>query len=139
MSAAAGSAGAGVAFGFRIDGLRPHALMRSQRPDWPALHVRRRVASTCDGPCHLGDSGARLSLEGDDRLEDESVVLDLQGSRYFAINDTGTLLWPLLAEGATRTQLVAAVRKRWAIGDAQATGDVDAFCAELDAEGMLEP
>ena len=72
------------------------------------------------------------------RLEDETVVLDLQGSRYFAINATGTLLWPLLAEGATRAQLVEAVTQRWAIAEDAAGRDVDAFCGELEAEGLLE-
>ncbi len=71
-------------------------------------------------------------------LEDETVVLDLRGSRYFAINATGTLLWPLLAQGATRAQLIAAVRERWDVGGEQAAGDVDVFCAALGREGLLE-
>ena len=72
-------------------------------------------------------------------LEDETVVLDLQGSRYFSINATGTLLWPLLAEGATRAQLLEAVTGRWGVLPTDARRDVDAFCAELAAEGLLEP
>jgi hypothetical protein len=71
-------------------------------------------------------------------LQDETIVLDLEGSRYLAINDTGTLLWPLLVHGATRAQLVDAVTTRWGIKPAQATRDVDAFCDALDEEGLLE-
>ena len=71
-------------------------------------------------------------------LEDETIVLDLDGSRYLAINDTGTLLWPLLAQGATRAELVAAVTARWSIETRQATHDVDAFCRALDEQGLLE-
>jgi len=71
-------------------------------------------------------------------LEDETVVLDLQGSRYFAINATGTLLWPLLAQGATRAQLVEAVTQRWDVAEDAAARDVDAFCGGLEAEGLLE-
>lgn len=71
-------------------------------------------------------------------LEGETVVLDLEGSRYFSINTTGTLLWPLLAEGATRAQLVEAVTARWKVPATDARRDVDAFCAELDAAGLLE-
>jgi hypothetical protein len=71
-------------------------------------------------------------------LQDETIVLDLEGSRYLAINDTGTLLWPLLAAGATRAQLVAAVTARWDIEPGQAARDVDAFCRALDDEGLLE-
>lgn len=71
-------------------------------------------------------------------IEGETVVLDLAGSRYFSINATGTLLWPLLAEGATRAQLVDAVTARWDVADDAARRDVDAFCADLDAAGLLE-
>jgi len=71
-------------------------------------------------------------------LEDETVVLDLRGARYFSINATGTLLWPLLADGATRAQLVDAVTQRWDVTRQAAADDVDAFCAELEAEGLLE-
>jgi hypothetical protein len=86
-----------------------------------------------EGRVRLRDAGMEWRT-----LVDETVVLDLQGSRYFAINETGTLLWPLLAQGATRAQLTAAVRERWDVGESQAARDVDAFCAELDAEGLLE-
>lgn len=65
-------------------------------------------------------------------------MLDLDGSRYLAINDTGTLLWPLLAKGATRAQLIAAVTERWSVETSQATQDVDAFCRALDEQGLLE-
>ena len=71
-------------------------------------------------------------------LEDETVVLDLEGSRYLAINRTGTLLWPLLAQGATRAQLVETLTNEWEIEPRQATRDIDEFCAQLDAEGLLE-
>jgi len=71
-------------------------------------------------------------------LDGETVVLDLQGSRYFSINATGTLLWPLLADGATRAQLVEAVTGRWDVSAADAARDVDGFCAELEAAGLLE-
>lgn len=70
-------------------------------------------------------------------LRDETIVLDLEGSRYLAINDTGTLLWPLLVAGATRTQLVEAVTVRREIEPGQAARDIDAFCRALDDEGLL--
>jgi len=91
------------------------------------------VTAADEGRLRLRDAGMEWRT-----LEDETVVLDLQGSRYFAINDTGTLLWPLLAQGTTRTALIAAVTERWEVGAGQAARDVDAFCAELDAAGLLE-
>jgi hypothetical protein len=70
-------------------------------------------------------------------LEDETVVLDLRGSRYLAINRAGTVLWQLLVKGATRSQLIGRLTEDWAIGEGDAARDVDAFCARLRAEGLL--
>ena len=70
-------------------------------------------------------------------LQDETIVLDLEGSRYLAINETGTLLWPLLVAGATRAQLVDALVAGWDVEHGQAARDVDAFCGALDDEGLL--
>jgi hypothetical protein len=72
-------------------------------------------------------------------LEDETVVLDLDGSQYFAINHTGTLLWPLLAQGTTKTQLVETLTTTCAVEAHEAARDVDAFCARLDSAGLLQP
>lgn len=72
-------------------------------------------------------------------LEDETVVLDLAGSQYFAINHTGTLLWPLLAQGTTKAQLVETLTKTCAVEPHEAARDVDAFCARLDGAGLLDP
>jgi hypothetical protein len=72
-------------------------------------------------------------------LEDETVVLDLDGSQYFAINHTGTLLWPLLAQGTTKTQLVETLTTTCAVEAHEAARDVDAFCARLDGAGLLQP
>ena len=70
-------------------------------------------------------------------LEDETVVLDLRRSNYLAINRTGTLLWPLLVEGATRAELIEKLRSAWNVEEAAAARDVDRFCTRLEAEGLL--
>jgi hypothetical protein len=82
----------------------------------------------------LRDSGLEWRV-----LEDETIVLDLDGSRYLAVNDTGTLLWPLLVSGATRAELVDAVTARWDVDAGQAARDVEAFCRALADEGLLDP
>ena len=71
-------------------------------------------------------------------LEGETVVLDLDGSQYFAINQTGTLLWPLLAQGTTKAQLVGPLTSACDVAPADAARDVEAFCARLDGAGLLE-
>lgn len=54
------------------------------------------------------------------------------------LNESGALLWNRLAEGADRAALVAAVLETYAVSEAQAEADVDAFLAPLLAAGFLE-
>jgi hypothetical protein len=89
---------------------------------------------TAERALRLRDPGVEWRI-----LENETVVLDLDGSQYFAINRTGTLLWPLLAQGTTRTQLVETLTKTCAVEAPEAARDVDAFCSRLDDAGLLEP
>lgn len=72
-------------------------------------------------------------------IDDEVVMLDAEQSEYLATNASGTLLWQTLHEGATRTQLVAALVARYGITLAQAAADTDAFLADLRARALLEP
>jgi hypothetical protein len=85
---------------------------------------------------------SRLSLRRSDLhwavLEDETVVLDARGSRYLAINRSGTVLWRQLAQGTTRAQLVETLSRECGVDEVRARHDVDAFCERLDAEGLFE-
>ena len=99
MSGAAGSAGDQLAFGFRLHGVRSPALLRAQRPDWPALHVRRRVGPAGDAPAHLGDRSARLSLGDGDWLELDRAAATATYLTRAALDDD-TLIHPRLAPAA---------------------------------------
>ncbi len=72
------------------------------------------------------------------QVDDEIVALDLRDSMYLGINASGTVLWPLLAEGATRHELVSALVETYEIDEAQAAGDVDAFVTSLRDRELLE-
>ena len=69
------------------------------------------------------------------RVEDEIVILD--GSRYLSVNASGVELWPLLAEGAERDQLIRRLVDVFDIDSGQATTDVDAFIEDLRSQGLL--
>jgi len=71
-------------------------------------------------------------------VDDELVALDTQGSMYLAGNRSAAALWPKLVEGASREQLVAALLERFDVDMDQASGDVDAFLANLRERGLLE-
>lgn len=69
---------------------------------------------------------------------DNVVVLDLASSTYFSTNATGTLLWQLLASGTDRADLVRALIERFAVDQATAERDVDAFLADLERAQLLD-
>jgi hypothetical protein len=71
-------------------------------------------------------------------VEDEVVVLDLDASVYLAVNDTGAMLWPLVAKGTTQHQLVEELTTRFQIGDDDARADVAAFVDQLRSLTLVE-
>jgi hypothetical protein len=68
---------------------------------------------------------------------DDVVVLDLASSTYFSTNATGTLLWKLLASGASRDELVDALVERFRLSRETVERDVDAFVADLGRAQLL--
>lgn len=70
-------------------------------------------------------------------IEREVVVLDLHTSQYFSINGSGSILWQLLAKGATRGELTAVLKAEYAIDPDLAGEDVESFLGALDSHGML--
>lgn len=73
------------------------------------------------------------------RIDDEIIVLDLRGSSYLKLNGSGALLWEALAEGTGPPELVGVLVERYDLEERDAARDVEAFLADLQAEGLLEP
>jgi Coenzyme PQQ synthesis protein D (PqqD) len=71
-------------------------------------------------------------------IQGEVVAVDVSSSTYLSANDSGTLLWQALADGATRDELAALLVERFELEPEQAGEDVDAFVAQLRAQGLLE-
>ena len=71
-------------------------------------------------------------------IEGEVVALDVRKSVYIAVNRTGALLWPALAEGTTKDALISLLSERFDLDRAAATSDVDAFLANLREQDLLE-
>ena len=70
-------------------------------------------------------------------VEGEVVALDVRTSQYLAVNATGAALWPLLAAGATRDELVTTLVERFETDAETAGGDVDAFLGALAEQDLL--
>ena len=83
----------------------------------------------------------RLTLRADDmhwrEIDDEIVVLEARGSTYLAANSSGRVLWRMLARGATRDQLAAALVDTYGIDKVAATADADRFVEQVRAAGLF--
>lgn len=71
------------------------------------------------------------------RTGEEGVVLDLGRSRYLALNDTASVLWELLIEGAEQSRLVVALQEEFEVDSSTAEASVEAFLADLSSRGYL--
>ena len=72
------------------------------------------------------------------QVDDEVVALDLESSAYLALNDTGAVLWPLVAAGTTEPRLVEELTTRFEVDEAQARADVGAFVERLRSLTLVE-
>lgn len=71
-------------------------------------------------------------------VEGEVVVLDLRNSLYFAINETGAVLWQSLAEGAAVAELTELLREEFDVDEATAAADVTAFLQDLRSKALID-
>jgi hypothetical protein len=79
-------------------------------------------------------AGGLTWLETDGEL----VALDEQSATYLSGNPAATLLWPELAAGATKDDLVEALLDAFELDREQAVADVDAFVSDLQARNLLQ-
>lgn len=70
-------------------------------------------------------------------VEAQVVALDVDATTYFAVNRTGATIWPLLAEGTRREELIARLVEVFGIDRSAAERDVDRFLEQLTARGLL--
>lgn len=70
--------------------------------------------------------------------ESEAVLLSLPASRYYALNETGILLWRALADGATLPRLARALEDGYEVTHEQALAHARAFVGDLAREGLIE-
>jgi len=71
-------------------------------------------------------------------VDGEVVALIKSSSTYVAINHTGAAIWPALAEGTSREDLVTLLHEKFTIDEGQAARDVDAFVSALAEHDLVE-
>ena len=70
-------------------------------------------------------------------LEGGAVVLHMGTKRYYSLNETGTLVWQLLEQGATDDDAVSGLVDRYAVTRTDASVAVAELLADLMAEGLI--
>ncbi|MFI5350572.1 MAG: PqqD family protein [Elusimicrobiota bacterium] len=73
------------------------------------------------------------------RVENEGVILDLNSSNYFSLNDVGVLIWEKLGSGESLESVQAAVCEEFDVPPDQALRDIKALVKELTGKGLLLP
>jgi hypothetical protein len=71
-------------------------------------------------------------------VDGEVIVLEAERSLYMAANPAAALLWQLLADGATRERLCAALVGAYGIDEGLAARDVDAFLEQARELRVLD-
>lgn len=71
-------------------------------------------------------------------IEGEVIALDVRRSVYLQINRSGSVLWPALASGATRSELVDLLRRSFDVDASTAAADLDEFLDHLRDHDLVE-
>lgn len=89
----------------------------------------------------MADNEATLRLRDEGlnwrEIDGEVVALDVKRSHYLNLNATGCVLWLMLAEGATKRQLVDKLREEFDVDEPTAQHDVDAFITSCRDNDLL--
>jgi len=71
-------------------------------------------------------------------LDGETVLLALESSMYLTLNETGTVLWPLMVEGTTSSEMVERLVAGFDVDPRRAAADATAFVDACRAQSLLE-
>ena len=72
-------------------------------------------------------------------VDDEAVIVNIESSYYYGLNQTGTFIWGLLADEAlTADEVTARVSAAFNKPIEQVSADVQSVLGELTSEGLLK-
>ena len=70
-------------------------------------------------------------------LDGETIVLSLESGTYFGLNATGTRVWSLIEEGASRSAIIERISSEFNHPIDVVQPDVDELLATLQARGLV--
>lgn len=72
------------------------------------------------------------------KVDDDVVVLNIKDGTYFKLNETGTIVWDQLAQGASIEEAIGQILKSYNSSYEVAKKDVVSLVASLQDEGLLK-
>ena len=70
-------------------------------------------------------------------IDGETIVLSLESGTYFGLNATGTRVWRLIEEGASRSAIIERISREFAHPIDAVQSDVDELLAALQSKGLV--
>jgi Coenzyme PQQ synthesis protein D (PqqD) len=70
-------------------------------------------------------------------LGDEAVLLDLNGKRYYRLNETGAVVFRALEDGEGREGAIRRLVAAFDVSESDASSAVDALLTDLAARGLV--
>ena len=71
------------------------------------------------------------------RVEDEIVVLDLETSIYYSLNEVASRIWELIHQGKGASEISQALTKEYEVDGKRVQKDASSFVAELKKEKLI--
>lgn len=68
---------------------------------------------------------------------DEAVILNLETSEYYSLNETGTFIWELVAAGKPDARIAEALADEYGLASDQAAKDLSDFLKDLSKLRIL--
>ena len=72
------------------------------------------------------------------RVDHEVVLVNLRTNGIFALNPTGARFWELLGDGASRSEIEAALTREYDAPPEEIRASIDALVEELRAERLVQ-
>jgi hypothetical protein len=70
------------------------------------------------------------------RLDDRTVVVNLQTNRIYELNRTGSRLWELLEDGLDRPSIERKMLDEFNVDGTKLAGEIDRILLDLSAKGL---
>jgi hypothetical protein len=73
------------------------------------------------------------------QIDDEWILLDLNGGNYYGLDEVGGTVWELLKQGKNPQEISDAMVERYVVSHGTLLADVVAFVNDLVDRGLVRP